>query len=219
MPPPLLALRTAVRGNEDAHGTRVDFRSVQPLRVMPGLVPGIHAVRQRPTSEGFCSGAAWMTGTSPVMTRGGCRDFLPCNRFGFPGQPCACGERAGVRGVGVGPNVAAHHPASHPNLLPVNGEKGRRASISLQNALALSPRMARLLDRPLALEHDAFKSKHLGRHREQSEAIQTRGLRQRLSLDRFAVARDDGRNRVNLKTTRPNPHPHAARVNRHRGRP
>ena len=36
---------------------------------MPGLVPGIHAVRRRLTSESFCKGAAWMTGTSPVMTR------------------------------------------------------------------------------------------------------------------------------------------------------
>jgi len=36
---------------------------------MPGLVPGIHAVRQRLTSEGYCGGAAWMTGTRPVMTQ------------------------------------------------------------------------------------------------------------------------------------------------------
>ncbi len=41
------------------------------------------------------------------------------------------------------------------------------------------------------LGRDAFKSNHQGRHREQIEAIQTRGLRRRLSLDRFAVARDD----------------------------
>jgi hypothetical protein len=33
-----------------------------------GLVPGIHAERRLSTSEGFCGGAAWMTGTSPVMT-------------------------------------------------------------------------------------------------------------------------------------------------------
>jgi hypothetical protein len=34
-----------------------------------------------------------------------------------------------------------------------------------------------------------------------SEAIQTWGLRLRLRLDRFAVARDDNRNCANLKTT------------------
>ena len=37
-----------------------------------------------------------------------------------------------------------------------------------------------------------FKSNVFGRHCEQSEAIQTWGLRRPLSLDRFAVARDDG---------------------------
>jgi hypothetical protein len=39
----------------------------------------------------------------------------------------------------------------------------------------------------LALEHEVFKSNRFGRHREQSEAIQTQGLRRRLSLDRFAL--------------------------------
>jgi hypothetical protein len=41
-------------------------------------------------------------------------------------------------------------------------------------------------------EQDAFKPKRLRRRCEQSEAIQTLGLRLPLSLDRFAVARDDG---------------------------
>src|SRR5271168_6186 len=36
------------------------------------------------------------------------------------------------------------------------------------------------------------------RHREQSEAIQTRGRQWRLTLDRFAVARNDSRARVGL---------------------
>ncbi len=35
---------------------------------MPGLEPGIQAVRQWPISESPCSAAAWMTGSSPVMT-------------------------------------------------------------------------------------------------------------------------------------------------------
>jgi hypothetical protein len=38
-----------------------------------------------------------------------------------------------------------------------------------------------------ALERDAFKSNPRGRHREQSETIQTVRLRLRLSLDRFAL--------------------------------
>ncbi len=42
------------------------------------------------------------------------------------------------------------------------------------------------------LEHDAFKSNRRHRHCEQSEAIQTWGLRRRLSLDCVAVARNDG---------------------------
>jgi hypothetical protein len=37
------------------------------------------------------------------------------------------------------------------------------------------------------LERAAFKSNLPGRHHEQSEAIQTLGLRLRLSLDRFAL--------------------------------
>jgi hypothetical protein len=41
---------------------------IMDYAVMPGLVPGIHAVRRPPTFEGWCGGAAWMTGTSPVMT-------------------------------------------------------------------------------------------------------------------------------------------------------
>ena len=99
---PSPASRTAVRGNEDAHGTRVDFRSVQPPRVMPGLVPGIHAEPTTPISKVSCGGAAWMAGTSPAMTRpamtrGGCKDFLPCNRFGFPGHPCARREKVALR--------------------------------------------------------------------------------------------------------------------------
>jgi hypothetical protein len=36
-----------------------------------------------------------MAGTSPAMTRGGCKGSLPCNRFGFPGQPCR------LRGAGI----------------------------------------------------------------------------------------------------------------------
>jgi hypothetical protein len=52
------------------------------------------------------------------------------------------------------------------------------------------------------VEPDAFWSNRLGRHCEQSEAIQTWGLRRRLSLDRFAVARDDGGAWFNQKGAR-----------------
>jgi hypothetical protein len=40
----------------------------QPNRVMPGLVPGIHAERTVLSSEALRDGAAWMAGTSPAMT-------------------------------------------------------------------------------------------------------------------------------------------------------
>jgi hypothetical protein len=35
---------------------------------VPGLVPGIHAVRKPPTSKVSCNGTAWMAGTSPAKT-------------------------------------------------------------------------------------------------------------------------------------------------------
>jgi hypothetical protein len=35
---------------------------------MAGLVPAIHAVELRITPESLRSGAAWMAGSSPVMT-------------------------------------------------------------------------------------------------------------------------------------------------------
>ena len=60
-----------------------------------------------------------------------------------------------------------------------------------------------------------FSSLLKSRRHEQSEAIQTRGLPRRLSLDRFAVARDDGRNRVNPKTTCSSP---SGRKSRERAR-
>jgi hypothetical protein len=41
---------------------------------MPGLVPGIHADPLPPTLKVSCTGAAWMAGTSPAMTRKGCLD-------------------------------------------------------------------------------------------------------------------------------------------------
>ncbi len=41
----------------------------------------------------------------------------------------ARGERVGVRGPVVARAVAAYRPAPHPDLLPVNGEKGRSASL------------------------------------------------------------------------------------------
>jgi len=46
-------------------------------------------------------------------------------------------------GGAIGRSVAAFHPAPHPNLLPVNGKKGRyvasaRASIQSQKALELA---------------------------------------------------------------------------------
>jgi hypothetical protein len=41
----------------------------KPSRVLPGLVPGIHAERKLPTSKVSCNGAAWMAGTSPAKTR------------------------------------------------------------------------------------------------------------------------------------------------------
>jgi hypothetical protein len=43
----------------------------------------------------------------------------------------------------------------------------------------------------------------VSRHCEQSEAIQTWGLRLRLRLDRVAVAGDDGRTCVNLPNENP----------------
>jgi len=52
----------------DAHEMRGGLRLSQPTYVMPGLVPGIHALRRRLTSEGFYGVAAWMAGTSPAMT-------------------------------------------------------------------------------------------------------------------------------------------------------
>ena len=42
-------------------GTRISARHPNPLLVMPGLVPGIHAAVQRKRWE-------WMPGTSPGMT-------------------------------------------------------------------------------------------------------------------------------------------------------
>ena len=47
-----------------------------------------------------------------------------------------------------------------------------------------------------------FVLKCLSRHCEQSEAIQTEGLRPRLRLDRFAVARDDGGDGIDPKEKR-----------------
>ena len=47
-------------------GTRISARHPNPLLVMPGLVPGIHAAVQRKRWKG-------MPGTSPGMTEGGDR--------------------------------------------------------------------------------------------------------------------------------------------------
>jgi len=55
--------------------------SIQP--VMPGLVPGIHAVVSVP--------GAWMAGTSPAMTAEWSRIELPCKSAGLDssGSPVA----------------------------------------------------------------------------------------------------------------------------------
>ena len=74
--------------------------TLQSQRVMSGLVPGIHAVQGPQFCRIKCDGAAWMAGTSPAMTALDCvvesTSLFPC-RFGFPGQPCANGERGGRR--------------------------------------------------------------------------------------------------------------------------
>jgi hypothetical protein len=44
------------------------LRLLQSQRVMPGLVPGIHALKPARTSRAAHGGAAWMAGTSPAMT-------------------------------------------------------------------------------------------------------------------------------------------------------
>ena len=48
------------------------------------------------------------------MTRGGCKDFLPCNRFWFPGQPCRLREKA-ARRAGWGYSLRFHHIATCSN--------------------------------------------------------------------------------------------------------
>jgi hypothetical protein len=60
---------------------------MQLLLVMAGLVPAIHAVPLRESVKDGAVGSAWMPGTRPGMTSGGCKDFGNCNRFCFPGQP------------------------------------------------------------------------------------------------------------------------------------
>ena len=45
----------------------------RPAAVMAGLVPAIHAATKlRQTSKVSVLGTAWMPGTRPGMTRGGC---------------------------------------------------------------------------------------------------------------------------------------------------
>jgi hypothetical protein len=68
--------------------------TVQPAVVMAGLVPAIHAAPlQRTIVVGVLS-TAWMPGTRPGMTRGGCSDVRRHNQFPFPGRPCRERERA-----------------------------------------------------------------------------------------------------------------------------
>jgi hypothetical protein len=61
----------------------VSRSTVQPQRVMPGLVPGIHAEQGPQFWEIECSGAAWMAGTSPAMTAANCLVEKPCR---FPAR-------------------------------------------------------------------------------------------------------------------------------------
>jgi hypothetical protein len=74
------------------------LRILQPQCVMPGLVPGIHAVQGPQSWEITCSGPAWMAGTSPAMTALDCRNerkpLFAC-RSGFPDSPALAGRGAG----------------------------------------------------------------------------------------------------------------------------
>jgi len=84
-------------------------RTVQSQRVMPGLVPGIHAVQGRQCWEIECSGAAWMAGTSPAMTAVDCIVGKSSSLRAAPvssDSPAACGERVGVRGRVICPERA-----------------------------------------------------------------------------------------------------------------
>jgi hypothetical protein len=72
-----------------------DLPFVLPERVMAGLVPAIHAAPLQGTFEVGVGGSAWMPGTRPGMTRGGCKELSNYNQFRFPGQPCASREKGG----------------------------------------------------------------------------------------------------------------------------
>ena len=104
---------------------------------MPGLVPGIprrilgirpHAEPRQQNSKVHRSGAAWMAGTSPAMTRRGCTDakyLTLCGHFSFPGQPYNRRRpRISARGFGMGCEVEDMHDAL-PDGLAVMGEQGR----------------------------------------------------------------------------------------------
>ena len=73
---------------------------MQPQRVMPGLVPGIHAEQGLQFWEIKCSGAAWMAGTSPAMTAVDCiREAVAylCESFQFPRTALPLAGRGGGR--------------------------------------------------------------------------------------------------------------------------
>jgi hypothetical protein len=84
--------------------------SLQPTRVMPGLVPGIsrrmqsirpHAEPPTPTSKVPCNDAAWMTGTSRAMTRSGSTNGESSADSGISNFPRTALPLWGRVGVGV----------------------------------------------------------------------------------------------------------------------
>jgi hypothetical protein len=63
---------------------------------MAGLVPAIHAAPLQGTFVVSAGGSAWMPGTRPGMTRGGCKERSNYNNFVSPDSPARSGEGLGV---------------------------------------------------------------------------------------------------------------------------